>query len=185
MPETPDYGTTGAGATNTGTIDTETMLFCNNCGGPVGPTDIFCGKCGTRQPNAPPPGSSTGPTPGTIPPSQPSVDSISPETASTLCYLPFLGWVASVYVLASERFRRERDARFHAFQGLYLFVAWLIVDRVIGPMFRYGFMPRIGTPLRLAVIGTAIFMMIKTSQRVKFQLPVIGELAEKSASEQN
>ncbi len=112
-------------------------------------------------------------------------DGITPQTASTLCYVPWLGWLGSIFVLASERFRFERDARFHAFQGLYLFVVWLIVNNVIAPMFRYGFMPGFGWPLRLAVIGAGIFMMVKTSQREKFKLPVIGDLAEKSASEQN
>jgi uncharacterized membrane protein len=46
-------------------------------------------------------------------------------------------------------------------------------------------MPRLDWPMRLAVIGAGIFMIIKTSQREKFKLPVIGDLAEKSASEQN
>ena len=41
----------------------------------------------------------------------------------------------SVIVLASERFRRDRAVRFHGFQSLYLFVAWLIVDQVLRPLF--------------------------------------------------
>lgn len=79
----------------------------------------------------------------------------------------------------------EGDTRFHAFQGLYLFVVWLIVNNVLSPIFRYGFMPNLGWPLRLAVIGTGIFMVVKTSQGVRFKLPVIGDLAETSAREQN
>ncbi len=110
---------------------------------------------------------------------------ITPQTAATLCYVPWFGWIASIYVLASERFRRERDTRFHAFQGLYLFVVWLVVDRVIAPMFGWGFMPNLGWPMRLAVVGAGIFMLVKTSQRERFKLPVLGDLAEKSASEQN
>ena len=155
----------------------ESMIFCSNCGGPVTTGDAFCGKCGARQPNT---GSSPGPaaTPGIA-------EGITPQTAATLCYVPWLGWIASIFVLASERFRRERDTRFHAFQGLYLFVVWLIVDRVIAPIFRFGFLPGLGWPLRLAVIGTGFFMLVKTSQGVRFKLPVIGDLAEKSASEQN
>jgi uncharacterized membrane protein len=65
-------------------------------------------------------------------------------------------------------------------------MVWLIVDRVIAPVFRHGpFMPRIDWVLRMAVIGAGIFMIIKTNQRERFKLPVIGDLAEKSASEQN
>lgn len=161
------------------------MLFCSNCGGQVNPGDAFCGKCGARQPGVPPPGASS---PGTAGPSYtaPAAEGMSPQSASTLCYIPWFGWIASIYVLASERFRYERDTRFHAFQGLYLFVVWLIVDRVIAPIFRHGpFMPRLDWPMRLAVIGAGVFMIIKTNQRIKFKLPVIGDLAEKSASEQN
>ena len=158
----------------------ETMLFCSNCGGPVNPADTFCGKCGTRQP-----GAGAGPGASAPPPLPNSGEGLSPGTAATLCYVPWFGWLAAIYVLAAERYRRERDTRFHAFQGLYLFVVWLIVDRVIAPMFRMPFLPGIGWPLRLAVIGTGIFMLVKTSQGERFRLPVIGDLAEKSASEQN
>ena len=112
-------------------------------------------------------------------------DGLSPATAATLCYVPWLGWLVAIYILAAERFRTERDARFHAFQGLYLFVAWQIVDRVLVPLFRVGFLPNLGWPLRLAMLGAVIFMLVKTCQRERVKLPVIGDLAEKSASEQN
>jgi uncharacterized membrane protein len=165
------------------------MLFCSNCGGPVNPGDAFCGKCGAKQPGgaaAPGPAPGPAPAPGAPPPFPAAHDGLTPQTASTLCYVPWFGLIASIYVLASERFRRDRDTRFHAFQGLYLFVVWLIVDRVLAPIFRHTpFMPRLDWPLRLAVIGAGIFMIVKTSQRIRFSLPVIGELAEKSASEQN
>lgn len=160
----------------------ETMLYCSNCGGPVTPSDAFCGKCGTRQPGAAAPGASA-PPPGTS--LRNLGDSFSPTTAATLCYVPWVGWLMALVVLATERFRRERDARFHAFQGLYLFVAWQIVDRVLVPIFRYGPLSGIAWPLRLAVFGAAIFMLVKASQGERFKLPLLGDLAEKSANEQN
>ena len=58
---------------------------------------------------------------------------MTPRTAAILCYIPVVGWIAAVVVLATDQFRRNRTLRFHAFQGLYLFVAWLIVSEVIGP----------------------------------------------------
>lgn len=167
----------------------ETMLYCSNCGSTVNPGDAFCGKCGSRQPGAAPgthPGAATAPPPMPGAATAPAAaGGMSPQSAATLCYVPWFGWIASIYVLASDRFRFERDTRFHAFQGLYLFVVWLIVDRVLAPMFRFGFMPNIGWPLRLAVVGAGFFMLVKTNQRERFKLPVIGDLAEKSASEQN
>ena len=114
---------------------------------------------------------------------------ISPRTASLLCYIPILGWIVSIVVLASARFRADGRVRFHAFQGLYLFVAWLLVDWVLGPMFGFAFW---GPPfhnflpglMKAVIFGAWIFMMIKTSQDEMYKLPILGELAEKSVSEQ-
>ena len=108
---------------------------------------------------------------------------INPRTASILCYIPLVGWVAAVVVLASERFRNDRVVRFHAFQGLYLFVAWLIVDQVISPMFHLIPHVHLGELFRAAVIGVWIFMIIKASHEEAYSLPVIGELAERSVVE--
>lgn len=106
-----------------------------------------------------------------------------------LCYIPLAGWIASIFVLASTRFLKDRNVRFHAFQGLYLFVAWLMVDWVMEPMFHF---PRhMGWPMhsmislmKLTVFGAWVWMIIKTSQEQMFRLPVIGELAERSVAEQ-
>src|SRR5436189_6301791 len=98
------------------------MPFCTQCGGQVQPSDTFCARCGTRQSVAAPPSNSD------------FLRNLSPRTASLLCYIPALGWIASVIVLASPRFREDRIVRFHAFQGLYLFVVWLIVNRVLHPI---------------------------------------------------
>jgi len=102
-----------------------------------------------------------------------------------LCYIPFLGWVAAIVVLASHRFRHDRTVRFHAFQGLYLFVAYLLVDWVLAPFFRM--LPGLRFPLDkllgLALLAVWIFMIVKTSQDQTYSLPILGELAQKSAAE--
>jgi uncharacterized membrane protein len=99
-----------------------------------------------------------------------------------------VGWIPAIVVLASERFKKDRTVRFHAFQGLYLFVVWLLVDWAIGPFFALA--P--GSGLRAAIVGLLkallvlvwIFMLVKTSQSETYRLPVIGELAERSLAEQ-
>lgn len=152
------------------------MPFCTQCGNAVRDTDIYCGTCGTKQ-SAGPSGGGSG--------SQ-IASGLSPRTAALLCYIPIVGWIASIVVLAAAKFRTDRDVRFHAFQGLYLFVAWLIVDWVVAPFFT--FVPRhmlpVGSILKLAIIGTWIFMLVKTAQEQMFRLPIIGELAERSVAEQ-
>jgi uncharacterized membrane protein len=148
------------------------MPFCTQCGKPVSPTDTYCGACGGAQPQDRP----------TAPPSD-YLSGISPRTASLLCYIPILGWLAAIVVLASTRFRTNRRVRFDAFQGLYLFVAWLIVDWAIDFPGVHG--THLFTLLLKAIVfGAWIFMIVKVSQDQEFKLPILGELAEKSVSEQ-
>jgi uncharacterized membrane protein len=154
------------------------MPFCCHCGQSVGTRDGYCAICGARQP-----GSATSGAPGAE-----YLHGVSSRTASLLCYIPILGWIVAIVVLASARFREDARARFHAFQGLYLFVAWLIVDWVLSPMFGFAFW---GPPhrffpglLKAVIFGAWVFMIVKTSQDEMYKLPILGELAEKSVSEQ-
>ncbi len=159
------------------------MPYCCQCGNAVGNADQFCGKCGTRQP---------GPGPAGAPRTQADfLANVSNRHAALLCYIPMVGWIAAIVVLASERFRRETQVRFHAFQGLYLFVAWLMVEWVVSPALfvtDYG----VGYPfhrlathaLQLLIFAAWIIMMIKVSHDENYKLPIIGELAERSVSEQ-
>ncbi len=153
------------------------MPYCCQCGQTVGNRDVYCGVCGARQPVA-----------AAAPPAD-YLHGMRPRTASLLCYIPILGWIVSIVVLASSRFRSDSRVRFHAFQGLYLFVAWLLVDWVLGPMLSFDFggppFHRVIPGLMKAVIFVAwIFMMVKTSQDEIYKLPILGDLAEKSVSEQ-
>lgn len=111
---------------------------------------------------------------------------LSPRTAAILCYVPAIGWIAAVIVLAARRFKDDRMIRFHAFQGLYLFAAWLIVDWVIGPIARAtpGHYFPIDLVLHALILGVSIFMMVKASHNEAYVLPIIGELAQKSVIEQ-
>jgi uncharacterized membrane protein len=96
-----------------------------------------------------------------------------------------VGWIAAIVVLASKSFRNDRTVRFHAFQGLYLFVAWLIVQWVFKP-FSF-FMPGPHIPLagimQVALLALSVFMMVKASHDELYSLPVLGELAERSLAE--
>jgi len=155
------------------------MPFCCQCGRRTAETDVYCAACGARQPVQAPP----------------QKDGISPRTASILCYIPVVGWIPAIIVLASRRFRQEAAVRFHAFQGIYLFVIWLLVDWVIAPAtalshlaarthiwFGPGFF--LGGVLKLLVLGCWIFMLLKASEGVRYKLPLVGELAERSVAEQ-
>jgi uncharacterized membrane protein len=89
----------------------------------------------------------------------------------------------AIIVLAAERFRRDRVVRFHGFQALYLFVAWMIEQQVVGPMLRHGDMRPLHAMLQLLLLGASILMMVKAAHQEAYSLPVIGDLAHKSMSE--
>ena len=109
---------------------------------------------------------------------------VDSRTAALLCYIPVVGWIMAIVVLASAKYRHDYETRFHAFQGLYLFVAWLITDWVLSPMMHGMFHAPLGGLLKALIVFAWIFMLIKVSHRVHFKLPIIGDLAEKSVSEQ-
>src|SRR5579871_2646895 len=133
------------------------MPFCSQCGSQVEAVDVFCARCGARQPN--------------VPQRPPDVFStLSPRTASVLCYIPYLGFLCSIVVLASERFRSDRTVRFHAFQGLYLFVAYLIEDWVFKPMFAAVHHVAINGMIEALLVFVSFFMIIKVSRDETFSL---------------
>ena len=158
------------------------MPFCIKCGNAVGGFDRFCGKCGAAQPAS---------ARGTQFRTDQLVSGLTNRNAALLCYIPWVGWIAAIFVLASDRFRQDRQVRFHAFQGLYLFVTWMIVDWVLVPMlsiparlFDHSMLASPAHLLQLVILGTWVFMIIKVAQGADFHLPILGEMAERSASEQ-
>ena len=150
------------------------MPFCSQCGNQVGDRDAYCGRCGSRQPA------------DFLHPAADPFAHITPRTASICCYIPGLGWIASIIVLASQRFRQDRTVRFHAFQGLYLFVAWLLNSWVIQPMtlmFPRGARPPVHSLIELGLLIMSIFMIVKTAHDETYSLPLFGELAKRSVAE--
>ncbi len=150
------------------------MPFCSQCGNAVAPADKYCGRCGAAQPGA-------AGMPG-APPRDP-LAAISARTASILCYIPWIGWVAAVVVLSADKFRRDRAVRFHAFQGLYLFVAWMLNQWVLGaipwPMRHI----QLDGIVSLILLAASIFMMVKAAHEEVYSLPLFGELAARSVDQ--
>lgn len=161
------------------------MPFCTQCGNRCSDADVYCGSCGARQPGS---ASASASQPGVRPSAPPPdpLSGLSPRTASILCYIPTVGWIACVIVLAARKFKSEHEVRFHAFQGLYLFAAWLAVSWVVRPlaMTLPSSFVRIDHALEALILGVSIFMMVKASHNEPYVLPIIGELAQRSASEQ-
>ncbi len=155
------------------------MPYCSQCGNGVGDADVFCAKCGARQPV------SASSAPGGPPRGGDPLSGVSARTASILSYVPWIGWIAAIVVLSSEKFRHDRNVRFHAFQGLYLFVAALLNQWVLNRWVWGWSFPRFGLShlISLVLLIAAIFMMVKASREEAYALPIIGELAARSVAE--
>jgi uncharacterized membrane protein len=95
-----------------------------------------------------------------------------------------MGWIAAIIVLASHRFRHVHTVRFHAFQGLYLFVAWLMNDQVLKwALAPLSHLHHVHDLLSAVLLAMSIFMMVKASHDEAYSLPLFGELAQRSISE--
>lgn len=156
----------------------------------MNPSDVYCARCGAKQGEADAGGTAgaKGAGSGAAPPPAGNphfLDQVTASNASVMCYIPWVGWIMSIIVLATEKFRPDRIVRFHAFQGLYLFVVWLFVSWVFSPLTDGIDSVRfIGRVMKLGVLGVWIFMIVKTSQGEMVRLPLLGELADRSVAEQ-
>lgn len=159
------------------------MAYCTRCGTKMAESDRFCQTCGLRNPDGKAGFTGAGGYPAAGAQAMDAIGgSISPRLASILCYVPFVGFIMCLLVLASDSLKRIREVKFHAFQGLYLFVAWLVTDVVLSPIFHQIPGPT-GAPvglLKLVILIAWVFMLIKTSNGETVRLPLVGEWAERS-----
>jgi uncharacterized membrane protein len=112
---------------------------------------------------------------------------MSVNAASALCYV--LGFVTGILFLILEPYNRNPSVKFHAFQSIFLSVAWFAVwiVRVMLAMMLgiVGFFWMISLLLWF-VIGLGffilwIYMIISAYQGKTVVLPIIGPLAQKQA----
>jgi uncharacterized membrane protein len=175
------------------------MAFCANCGAEV--QGRFCAKCGTpmsaaagasaetpsgAQPYTAP-GGHEQPPPGAQPYSHSGVQTggMADNVAGALCYV--LGLITGILFLVLAPYNQNKFVRFHAFQAIFLHVAWIalwIIDTVITIALPFSLMI-INTLLWLVIalggLAAWIFCIVKAYNNERFKLPVIGDLAEKQA----
>lgn len=133
------------------------MAFCSGCGTQIPDGASMCPACAAKAPAAP----------------VASSGGMNDNLAGALCYFAI---IAIVFLLI-EPYNKNKFVRFHAFQSLFLAVAWIALWFVL------MFIPVIGwILLPFAFLGFIILLVvlfIKAYQGQKFQVPVIGEWAEK------
>jgi uncharacterized membrane protein len=173
------------------------MAFCSNCGSEV--QGRFCAKCGSpvaadaasAAPPPPPPPPAYTAAPSQPPPAYSTVPQsagLEENLACALCYV--LGLLTGVLFLVLEPYNRNRLIRFHAFQSIFLNIAWIVVFialSIISVMLLP--IPFLGAILSLmlhmaAGLGVLILwlmLMYKAYNKERWVLPFIGPLAEKQA----
>jgi len=150
-------------------------MHCVNCGAELGEGAGFCAKCGVRADGVSG-GAATVPQAGSSLPS---------NVAGGLCYLA--GFITGIFFLVAEPYRRDSSVRFHAFQSIFLSVAWFAVYFALGLFLSVlpGMLWRVSWMLHSLIsfgfFCLWLFLMFKAYSKEQFKLPVIGDLAAKQA----
>jgi uncharacterized membrane protein len=154
------------------------MAFCPNCGTQA--SGAFCPNCGAAVAGGagaaapPPPGASSGATfQQTAPPL--SAPGMADNVAGALCYL---GWIVTAIIfLVLAPYNQSKFVRFHAFQSIFIFVAWIVLSIVITVIHLFF----LHLLLSLGMLVLWLYMMYSAFNNNKVKLPFIGDLAEKQA----
>jgi uncharacterized membrane protein len=162
------------------------MAFCPNCGTQA--AGAFCPNCGSAvagDASATPPPPPPQPDPSTAGASyqqaaaQPlSAPGMSDNIAGALCY--FGAFVTGIIFLILAPYNQSKFVRFHAFQSIFLFVAWVVLSIVVGMLF-HVLAVLLAPLLFLAGLVLWLYMMYSAFNNKKVKLPIIGDLAEKQA----
>lgn len=169
------------------------MAFCPNCGAQA--EGRFCAACGTTLGGAAP-GAQGGPPPSfQQQPYQQGSQQQGPQAnaqaglpenaASALCYL--LGLITGVLFLAIAPYSQNPRVKFHAFQSIFLNVAWIafwIVSMFLAyllPTLLVVLFGLLQLVISLGIILLWLFMMWKTYNGERVELPIVGPLAAQQA----
>jgi uncharacterized membrane protein len=110
---------------------------------------------------------------------------MQPNVAGAPCYL--MGFLTGILFVAVDPYKRDRFVRFHAFQAIFLSVAWFAVYFVLGIFLTLlpGLLRQLGwmahSLLGLAFFLLWVFLIYKAYNNEQFKLAVIGDLAAKQA----
>ena len=151
------------------------MAFCNMCGAQIADGTTTCAACAGRV------------SAGSVATATAPAQGMSDNVAGMLAYITI---IPSIIFLVMEPYNRNRFIRFHAWQNIFLFGAWIVcwIGLMILSMV-LAFIPFLGHLLMFLLwmaFGIGIFVawivcLIKANQGQMWKLPVIGALAEKQA----
>jgi uncharacterized membrane protein len=109
---------------------------------------------------------------------------LSDNAAAGIAYITI---IPAIVFLIIEPFKRSSFVRFHAWQSIFFFVAWAVIDILVGVIQNLVPSAVFLTFTVLQLVGIAIFVVwlivfISAFGGKRMKLPVIGDLAEKQAN---
>lgn len=157
------------------------MAFCGNCGSQV--NGAFCPTCGQAVSGQAGGGAAAAPTAAPV-----ATSGMSENVAGLLCYI--LGFITGIIFLVLAPYNQNKFVRFHAFQSIFLSVAWVavvIVEQIINALLlsiSLGLFALIATIWMVVGLGFLVLwvvLMVKAYNGQQWELPIIGALAKKQA----
>ncbi len=117
-------------------------------------------------------------------PSSANQAGLSENAAGGLAYITV---IPAIIFLLVEPYSKNRYVRFHAWQCIFMTIAWWVIDIgiwIFGRMLVFFRLLTLGLyPLvALAMLILWLMVLIKAFNGEKFKLPIIGDLAEKQAN---
>ena len=115
---------------------------------------------------------------------QPNQSGISDNGAGALAYVTF---IPAIIFLLVEPYNRSSYVKFHSWQSIFFFIAWVCVNVVLrvllGVVPFFGLMGLALWPLvGLLFFILWIILLMNAVNGKRFKLPIIGDLAEKQAN---
>ena len=107
-----------------------------------------------------------------------SAGGLTDNVAGMLAYVTI---IPAIVFLVVEPYNRNRFVRFHAFQSIFLYVAWLILHFALRMILPWVLWP-LWSLIDLALFALWIVLLIKAYGGQMWKLPVIGDMAEKQAN---
>lgn len=162
------------------------MAFCPNCGSPA--EGRYCQKCGAALDAGVPPAGTTplGAAPGAT--SSAAAVGMSENVAAALCYV--FGLVTGILFLVLAPYNQNRNIRFHAFQSIFLHIAWIVLWIVLTIItLPLNAIPILGAMISILLhfllfaggVIIWLYLMYKAYNGEKLVLPIVGPIAEKQA----
>ena len=147
------------------------MAYCSTCGTQIPDGSTTYAACASRV--------SGGPSAVTAASSQGMTDNV----AGMLAYVTI---IPAIVFLVVAPYNRNRFIRFHAWQCIFLCIAWTVLWIVLSIFAHIPFLGWLSI-LLWPLIGLGglilwIVLLLKANQGKMFKLPMIGDMAEKQAN---